>query len=108
METLKSLSVYTKAIVEKLFAIKGFTPEETALYYYWPTIVGDEYKDLFSIEKIENLGTTFNHDIKRLHLKTKRKINPIEASYCVNEIKERIFRYYGYEFIQEIRVRKGK
>ncbi len=70
--------------------------------------MGDEYKDLFSIEKIENLGTTLSHDIKRLNLKTKQKINPIEASYCVQEIKERISRYYGFEFIQEVKVRRGR
>jgi hypothetical protein len=108
MEKLQPLGVHIKSIVEKVFAINGFTPEETALFYYWPKIVGDLHGDIFSIEKIENIKTTLDQSVKKLHLSTKERLNPIELSYLTQEIKEKIFTYFGFELIQEVRIKKGR
>lgn len=108
MEKLTSLSSHTKPIVEKVFSDKGFTPEETALLYHWARIVGEEYARKFSPLKIKTIDSSLNPSKKRLYIRTKEDLNPIEASYSLCEVKGRICEYFGFDLVQEIKVRKGK
>ena len=102
-----SLGTYARKVVRNFFKKNGYSPEETALFCYWKKIVGDDLANIFSITKIQNVETSTRTRVTQLHLATKDSVNSIEISYIAEDLKTKISDYFGYELVQEIKIKKG-
>ncbi len=105
MEKLVSVFSHAKAIVEDVLKSQGMRPEEISLYFYWKEIVGEEYSQIFSVDKIETVETTHAGSKIRLHVMAAKGVNTVELSYHVHQIKTSIHSYFGFEFIDEVKIK---
>lgn len=105
MEKLVCVFSHAKTIVEDVLKNQGMRPEEISLYFYWKEIVGEEYSQTFTVDRIETIETTNAAPKIRLHVMAAKGVNTVELSYHVQQIKTSIHSYFGFEFIDEVKIK---
>ena len=85
-----------------LLKIFGARASDSDLMEKWDNIVGNE---ISSIAKISGIRKTKNNKFN-ISIKPSNPAVALTLSYQVNEIKEKINKYFGYNAVEKITIKK--